>query len=60
MRPTSSPATATGHSAIGYVAPADIMAGRHARILAERDRKREVARDARRARRSEQAQKEAA
>lgn len=39
------------HSAIGYVTPADFLAGRRAAILAERDRKLEAAREARRARR---------
>jgi putative transposase len=37
------------HSAIGYVAPADKMAGRERVIFAERDRKLEAARERRRA-----------
>lgn len=41
------------HSAIGYVTPADFLAGRRAVILAERDRKLDAAREARRARRAE-------
>lgn len=41
------------HSAIGYVTPADFLAGRRPAILAERDRKLEAAREARRVRRSE-------
>jgi len=36
------------HSAIGYVAPADKMAGREPAIFAERDRKLDAARDRRR------------
>lgn len=36
------------HSAIGYVTPADKLAGREAQIFAERDRKLEAARDRRR------------
>jgi len=39
------------HSAIGYVAPADKLAGREQEIWAERDRKLEAAREARRHRR---------
>jgi transposase InsO family protein len=41
------------HSAIGYVTPADFLAGRRAAILAERDRKLEAARETRRVRRAE-------
>lgn len=41
------------HGAIGYVTPADRLAGRHQEILAERDRKLSEARDARQARRQE-------
>ena len=37
------------HSAIGYVAPADKLAGREAVIFAERDRKLDLARERRRA-----------
>ncbi len=37
------------HSAIGYVAPADKLAGRAPAIFAERDRKLEAARERRRA-----------
>jgi transposase InsO family protein len=40
------------HSAIGYIAPADFLAGRTAAILAARDRKLEAAREARRVRRA--------
>jgi transposase InsO family protein len=40
------------HSAIGYVAPADKLAGRDPVILAERDRKLEAARERRRAARA--------
>jgi hypothetical protein len=36
------------HSAIGYVTPADKLAGRDQAILAERDRKLEAARERRR------------
>ena len=36
------------HSAIGYVAPADKLAGREAVIFAERDRKLNAAREKRR------------
>jgi transposase InsO family protein len=39
------------HSAIGYVAPADKLAGREAEIFKERDRKLEAAREERRQRR---------
>lgn len=39
------------HSAIGYIAPADKMAGREMEIFAERDRKLEEARQSRKARR---------
>ena len=38
------------HSAIGYVAPADKLAGREAEIFAARDRKLEAARERRRTR----------
>ena len=41
------------HSAIGYVAPYDRMAGRHTQIWEERDRKLEAARARRAARREE-------
>ena len=37
------------HSAIGYVAPADKLAGRDRQIFAERDRKLEAARERRKA-----------
>ena len=37
------------HSAIGYVAPADKLAGRERAIFAERDRKLDAARERRRA-----------
>jgi transposase InsO family protein len=40
------------HSAIGYVAPADKLAGREVAIFAERDRKLEAARQARQLRRA--------
>lgn len=43
------------HSAIGYVTPADFMAGRSAEIWAARDAKLEAAREARRLRRSGEA-----
>jgi len=39
------------HSAIGYVTPADMLAGRESEIWADRDRKLEEARDLRRRRR---------
>jgi putative transposase len=39
------------HSAIGYVAPADRLAGRHLEILVERDRKLELARQNRKTKR---------
>jgi putative transposase len=42
------------HSAIGYVTPADKLAGRERQIWAERDRKLEEARELRRQRRQEQ------
>ena len=35
---------AVEHSAIGYVTPADRLAGRHLQIFSERDRKLELAR----------------
>lgn len=41
------------HSALGYVAPADLLAGRQPEILAARDRKLETARELRRLRRLE-------
>jgi len=41
------------HSAIGYVTPADVLAGRQQAIWDERDRKLEAAREARRVRRQE-------
>ncbi len=40
------------HSAIGYITPADFLAGRSAAIWAARDRKLEAAREARRVRRA--------
>jgi putative transposase len=40
------------HGAIGYVAPADKLAGRDPVIFAERDRKLEAARERRRAARA--------
>ena len=40
------------HSALGYVAPADVLAGRAKAICEERDRKLERAREARAARRA--------
>lgn len=43
------------HSAIGYVTPNDVLAGRQEAIWAERDRKLEAAREARRLRRSQMA-----
>jgi transposase InsO family protein len=43
------------HSAIGYIAPSDFIAGRSAQIHASRDAKLEVAREARRLRRAEAA-----
>src|ERR1700693_1694508 len=39
------------HSAIGYVTPADRLAGRHLEIFAERDRKLELARQNRKTKR---------
>ena len=39
------------HSAIGYVTPADKLAGREQEIWAERDRKLEAAREERKVRR---------
>jgi transposase InsO family protein len=43
------------HSAIGYITPADLLAGRAAEIWAARDAKLEAAREARRRRRAETA-----
>jgi transposase InsO family protein len=40
------------HSAIGYVTPNDVLAGRAEAIWAERDKKLEAAREARRQRRA--------
>jgi hypothetical protein len=40
------------HSAIGYVAPADKLAGRDRRIFAERDRELDAARERRKAARA--------
>lgn len=40
------------HSALGYVTPNDVLAGREKAIWAERDRKLEAAREARRLRRA--------
>jgi transposase InsO family protein len=42
------------HSAVGYVAPHDVLAGRAPAIWAERDRKLELAREARRVKRAAQ------
>src|SRR5512143_1328243 len=47
------------HSAIGYITPADFLAGRAQAIFAERDRKLEAAREVRRVRREELRQQEA-
>ena len=44
------------HSAIGYITPADKMAGRDKAIFTERDRKLEAARAARQARRALESQ----
>ena len=41
------------HSAIGYLTPADFLAGRGPAIWADRDRKLSTAREARRVRRAE-------
>ena len=41
------------HSSIGYITPADFLAGRADQIWAERDRKLEAAREARRVRRAQ-------
>jgi transposase InsO family protein len=41
------------HSAIGYITPADFLAGRGKAIWAERDRRLEAAREVRRVRRAE-------
>jgi len=43
------------HSAIGYVTPSDMLAGRQAEIHAERDRKLEAAREQRKNRRQQAA-----
>ena len=43
------------HSAVGYVTPADMLAGHQAEILAARDRKLEEAREQRKKRRQRQA-----
>ncbi len=40
------------HSAVGYIAPLDFMAGKAKAIWAERDRKLEAAREKRRQRRA--------
>jgi transposase InsO family protein len=48
------------HSAIGYITPADFLAGRAEQIFAERDRKLEAARDLRRLRRADLRRQEAA
>lgn len=48
------------HSAIGYITPNDLLAGRAKEIWAERDRKLEAAREARRLRRAARATKAAA
>ncbi len=42
------------HSAIGYITPHDMLAGRQSEILAQRDRRLEAAREQRRLRRKEQ------
>jgi putative transposase len=44
------------HSAIGYIAPADFLAGRGPAIWTERDRRLEAARELRRVRRAERYQ----
>ncbi|HLL24492.1 MAG TPA: DDE-type integrase/transposase/recombinase [Kofleriaceae bacterium] len=44
------------HSAIGYITPADFLAGRGAAIWAARDRKLDAARESRRVRRAETSQ----
>lgn len=41
------------HSAIGYIAPMDRLAGRHLTIFADRDKKLETAREARRIKRQQ-------
>jgi hypothetical protein len=41
------------HSAIGYLTPADFLAGRGPAIWAERDRRLDAAREVRRTRRAE-------
>lgn len=41
------------HSALGYVTPADKLAGRETAIFAERDRKLETSRERRQAQRNE-------
>ena len=43
------------HSAVGFVTPADMLAGRQAEILAARDRKLEEAREQRKKRRQQAA-----
>jgi putative transposase len=43
------------HSAIGYVTPNDVLAGRQVEIHAERDRKLEAARQQRQSRRQQAA-----
>lgn len=48
------------HSALGYVTPNDVLAGRQNKIWAERDRKLEAAREKRRLRRAEGSQPEVA
>jgi len=48
------------HSALGYITPADFLAGRGPAIWAERDRKLELARETRRVRRAELHHQEAA
>jgi len=44
------------HSAIGYISPADFLAGRGPEIWAERDRRLEAARELRRVRRADRYQ----
>src|SRR5690606_9343338 len=48
------------HSALGYVAPADYLAGKATTIHAERDRKLEHARDLRRQKRAAEREQQAA
>lgn len=48
------------HSAIGYITPADFLAGRAKKIFADRDQKLEAAREVRRGRREELRQQQEA